>query len=67
MGIEERLIGLDPDYVVNQIKEEFGTLRFYREEDIPEGDAIVDEAEAESARPASSAGARDIFGPELAG
>jgi len=48
--IEERLSELDPDYEVNQIKEKFGTLRFYWEGDIPDGDAIVDEAEAESAR-----------------
>ena len=48
--IEERLSELDPDYEVNQIKEKFGTLRFYWEGDIPNGDVIVDEAEAESAR-----------------
>ena len=48
--IEERLSDLDPDYGVNQIKEKFGTLRFYWEGDILDGDAIVDEAEAESAR-----------------
>lgn len=48
--LEERLNQLDPDYRVHQIKEKFGTLRFYWEGDIPDGDAIVDEAEAESAR-----------------
>lgn len=48
--IEERLNELDPHFEVNQIKEKFGTLRVYWEGDIPDGDAIVDEAEAESAR-----------------
>jgi hypothetical protein len=48
--IEERLSELDPNYEVNQIKEKFGTLRFYWEGDIPDGAAIVDGAEAESAR-----------------
>lgn len=48
--VEERLNELDPDYRVHQIKEKFGTLRFYWEGDIPDGDAIVDEAEADSAR-----------------
>ena len=48
--LEERLSELDPHYEVNQIKEKFGTLRFYCEGDILDGDAIVDEAEAESAR-----------------
>jgi hypothetical protein len=46
--LEERLNELDPDYQVNQIKEKFGTL--YWEGDIPNGDALVAEAEAESAR-----------------
>lgn len=48
--LEERLSELDPDYEVNQIKEKFGTLRFYWEGDHQQGDAIVEEAEAESAR-----------------
>jgi len=48
--LEQQLNELDPDYQVHQIKEKFGTLRFYWEGDIPNGDAIVGEAEAESAR-----------------
>lgn len=48
--IEQRLNELDPDYEVHQIKEKFGTLCFYWEGDIPNGDAIVDEAETESRR-----------------
>ena len=48
--LEQQLNELDPDYQVHQIKEKFGTLCFYWEGDIPNGDAIVGEAEAESAR-----------------
>ena len=49
--LEERLGGIDPDYRVLQIKEKFGTLRFYlagRHDEL--GKAAVTEAEAESAR-----------------
>ncbi len=49
--LEERLGQIDPDYQVHQIKENFGTLRFYwagRDYDV--GEVAVADAEAESAR-----------------
>ncbi len=49
--LEERLGEIDPDYRVLQIKEKFGTLRFYLAGRHYEfGKAAVAEAEAESAR-----------------
>lgn len=56
IGIDERLAAIDPDYVVHQVKEKFGTLRYYCDpsgEPSPEVwevfDAIVSEAEHASA------------------
>ncbi len=49
--LDERLREIDPDYQVHQIKEKFGTLRFYwagHNHDI--GEKAVAHAEAESAR-----------------
>ena len=49
--LEERLRTIDPDYRVHQIKEKFGTLRFYwtgRDYDV--GETVVDDAKAESAQ-----------------
>ena len=57
VGVDERLSAIDPEYVVHQIKEKFGTLRYYC---APSGDepsaavsdafrAITDEAERTSA------------------
>jgi hypothetical protein len=48
------LAEMDPDYVVHQIKEKFGTLRFYAESDLvgderERFDALIDEAEVRSA------------------
>ena len=49
--LEERLGQIDPDYQVHQIKEKFGTLRFYwAGRDYNVGEAVVADAEAESAR-----------------
>jgi len=36
VGVDERLSAIDPEYVVHQIKEKFGTLRYYC---VPSGDA----------------------------
>lgn len=36
VGVDERLSAIDPEYVVHQIKEKFGTLRYYC---APSGDA----------------------------
>ena len=48
---EEQLRQIDPDYQVLQIKEKFGTLRFYLAWQYDElGKAAVAEAEAEAAR-----------------
>jgi len=49
-----KLRAIDPNYVVHQIKEKFGTLRFYAEtglegEEWERFDALIDEAEARSA------------------
>ena len=57
VGVDERLSAIDPEYVVHQIKEKFGTLRYYC---APSGDepdpavcdafrAIIGEAERASA------------------
>ncbi|GBD85422.1 hypothetical protein BMS3Abin02_01829 [bacterium BMS3Abin02] len=49
--LEEQLRQIDPEYRVHQIKEKFGTLRFYWEgRDYNTGEATVVDAEAESAR-----------------
>ena len=49
--IEKQLRQIDPDYQVLQIKEKFGTLRFYLAWQYDElGKAAVAEAEAEAAR-----------------
>ena len=29
VGVDQRLSAIDPDYMVHQIKEKFGTLRYY--------------------------------------
>jgi hypothetical protein len=57
VGVDQRLTAIDPEYVVHQIKEKFGTLRYYC---APSGEepgsavldafgAIIDEAERASA------------------
>jgi len=49
--LEERLRQIDPDYQVHQIKEKFGTLRFYwASHNLSAGEVAVAEAEAESER-----------------
>ena len=48
--LEARLREIDPDYQVHQIKEKYGTLRFYWAGNYDAGDPVVDEAEAEAAR-----------------
>ncbi len=49
--LDERLREIDPDYRVLQVKEKFGTLRFYWSGRNREaGDRVVREAEAASAR-----------------
>ena len=57
--LEERLGEIDPDYRVLQIKEKFGTLRFYLAGQYDElGKAAVAEAEAEAARTCELCGSR---------
>ena len=49
--LEERLRTIDPDYRVLQIKEKFGTLRFYwTGRNYDAGETVVADAEKESAR-----------------
>ncbi|MBU1227202.1 MAG: hypothetical protein KJ698_08340 [Actinobacteria bacterium] len=49
--LEERLRTIDPDYRVHQIKEKFGTLRFYwTGRNYAVGKTAVADAETESAR-----------------
>lgn len=49
--LEERLRTIDPDYRVHQIKEKFGTLRFYwTRQNYDAGREAVADAETESAR-----------------
>ncbi len=55
--LNERLREIDPDYQVHQIKEKFGTLRFYWAGlNYDAGEAAVAEAETESARTCESCG-----------
>ncbi len=57
--LEEQLNQIDPDYQVLQIKEKFGTLRFYLAAQYDElGKAAVAEAEAEAARTCELCGSR---------
>ena len=49
--LEGRLQAIDPDYRVHQIKEKFGTLRFYwASRNLDAGEVAVADAEAESER-----------------
>lgn len=49
--LDERLRQIDPDYEVHQIKEKYGTLRFYwASRNLGAGEPAVAEAEAESER-----------------
>lgn len=48
--LDEALSKTDPDYKIRQIKEKFGTLRFYVEEGVSEqGRQLIREAEEKSA------------------
>jgi len=60
--LDAALAALDPDYVIHQVKEKFGTLRFYAETDLV-GElaagfaALIDAAEAASAHACERCGA----------
>ena len=49
-NLEQCLNALEPDYEVHQIKEKYGTLRFYWSGNHPDGDNLIDEAETRSAQ-----------------
>jgi hypothetical protein len=69
VAVDQRLSAIDPEYVVHQIKEKFGTLRYYG---APSGDnpnpavsdafgAIIDEAERASAITCERCGERGVL------
>jgi len=47
--LSARISELDPDCEALQVKEKFGTLRFYHTSGVPAVEKAVDDAEAESA------------------
>lgn len=61
--LDAALAGIDPGYEVHQVKEKFGTLRFYYAESSPDEakvaamDALIDAAEAKSALTCEDCGA----------
>lgn len=60
--LEERLHQIDPDYEVHQIKEKFGTLRFYwASRNLNAGEMAVAEAESESARTCERCGSPGLL------
>lgn len=68
--LHRELIALDPGYVLHQVKEKFGTLRFYGEfrEDVREVcEALVRSAEIESSRTCERCGAQAACEPSGAG
>lgn len=57
LELDAKLSEIDPDYVIHQAKEKFGTLRFYTSLPFEAGREAIQEAEAKSARTCENCGA----------
>jgi hypothetical protein len=62
-SLDRELSNLDPKYVVHQVKEKFGGLRYYCSLKSEEAKTLIERAEEEASRTCEKCGRPGVFSP----